>query len=229
MPASEAQIQALREVLETYTELPRHSADAAFLRRLAALKQWESVDIRRRHSTACSSSTEYVRVLDYLLAELHRGLPLDGMIERGPQGLEHARRMNKSFKLFANAMEYSVLSAAQQDRLTEALGDKPLTAFEYADALRACDDVNERLRRLDLLVELGHQCAPHIRSRVIYAGFKLLKGMFRSVGLAEIHNSLDVGFKQLRNVSRLAQTMANFADIERQNLLKLTEHMASTG
>jgi hypothetical protein len=217
MPTDD-QIQALRNTLERYTHLPRHKADAHFLRRLRSLQQWEVVDMRRRHASACASQTEYQAVLDYYLSELHQGLPLDGMIERGPQGLEHARRMNKSFSLFANAMEFSVLSAVLQDRLTGALDDKPLTADYYAEALLHCDDRAERVRRLELLVELGHQCAPHIRSRMIYTGFKLLKGMFRSVGLAEIHSSLDVGFRQLRDVSRLAQILATVADLERKQL-----------
>ena len=218
MAPTNEQVQSLRSTLERYTELPRHQADAQFLRRLRALQQWEVVDMRRRHTSACDAQSEYQRVLDFYLTELHAGLPLDAMIARGPQGLDHTRRMNKGFRLFANAMEYSVLSAAIQDRLTEALADKPLTEHNYAEALLRCDDLAERKRRLELLVELGHQGAPHLRSRMIYTGFKLLKTMFRSVGLGEIHGSVDAGFKQLRDVSRTAQILATMADLEHQQL-----------
>lgn len=228
MAPTNEQIQSLRSILERYTELPRHQANAQFLRRLQALQRWEVVDIRRRHANAASAHDEYQRILDFYLAELHTGLPLDAMIARGPQGLEHTRRMNKGFSLFANAMEYSVLSAAIQDRLTEALGNQPLTERNYAQALQQCEDAAERQRRLALLVELGHQAAPHLRSRMIYTGFKLLKAMFRSVGLGDLYGSMDAGFKQLRGVSRTAQMLATLADLEQQQLeVNLTRQIAA--
>lgn len=218
MPPSDAQILALRETLERYAELPRHQADADFLRRLKYLQQWEVVDMRRRHVDACAEDSGYARVLDYYLRELHNGLPLDSMMARGPQGLEHTRRMDKSFALFAAAMEYSVLCAVLQDRMVMTLGEKPLTSRHYGEALRACDDESERLQRLDLLVEIGHLVTPHIRSRMIYTGFRLLKGMFRSLGLGDIHSALDAGFRQLRDVPRLSKVLAEIAATERSQL-----------
>lgn len=219
MPPNDDQIQALRSTLERYAALPRHTANADFLRRLRALQQWEVVDMRRRHAEACDHQLEYARVLEYYLNELHHGLPLDEMMARGPEGLEHARRMDKSFSLFANAMEYSVLSAELQDRMVEALDDAPITRRTYTQALEACENAAARARRLDLLVEIGHQIAPHIRSRMIYTGFKLLRAMFRSLGLGEIHGSLDAGFRQLREVSRLPQILAEIAATERELLM----------
>ena len=229
MPSpTEQQIQTLREQIERYAALPRHTADAAFLRRLKSLQQWEVVNLRRRHATPCSTQIAYGQVLDYYLSFLHQGLPLDGLVERGPQGLQHARRMNKSFALFANAIEYSVLSAATQDKLVETLGDETLTSKQYALAVESCQDAQERLRRLDLLVTISHKVAPHLSSRITYTGFKLLKGMFNTVGLGEIHSSLDAGFKQLRNVSRMAQIMAKIAEVERQQL-PATQEQRLTG
>lgn len=218
MPPKEAQLQALQELFERYRALPRHHEDAAFLRRLRALQQWEVVDMRRRHAPFSATQTEYEKVLEFYLGQLHNGLPLDEMIDRGPKGLEHARRMDKTFPLFASAIEFSVLSADIQDRLVTALSEAPLTATEYAAAVWACDDAALRHRRLDLLVEIGHLIAPHIRSRMIYSGFILLKGMFRNVGLGEIHDTLNTGFRQLRDVARIAQIMAAIAEHEKKQI-----------
>lgn len=221
MSESDERIAFLRQLFERYTSLPRHSAGEEFQECLHTLKAWECEDIRRRHALACDGHQHYAAVLDYYLIALHNGLKLQGMIDQGPQGLENTRRLNKAYQLFADAMEYSVLTAVAQDNLVTMLGDKPLTQDSHAQAIAECGDKDTRLRRLDLLVAIGHGVAPYIGSRVIHTGFRLLKGVFRSSGMAEIHETLDEGFRQLRAVPRLAQILAEFAETEKRQLAKI--------
>ncbi|MGB1580487.1 MAG: FFLEELY motif protein [Nevskiales bacterium] len=218
MPPSQAQLDAIRELFEQYRQLPRHQGDSDFRQRLTQLQSWEQAHIRKQHAARSAADADYASVLNYYLANLHDGLPLDGMLAHGPQGLDKAKRMDKAFDLFANAIEYSVLSAVLQDRLTEQLDGKPITEAQYQKALAVCQDIPDRQRRLQLLTQIGQQVAPHIKSRVIHTGFKLLKGLFRHVGMAEIHNRMDSGFKELRQVNRLAQLLAEFSQHEQQAL-----------
>lgn len=222
MTDSDQRIDFLRGLFEHYLALPRQSAGHDFKERLSALQQWEMDDIQRRHAAACSDDKNYEKVLKYYLEELHNGLRLQGMIDRGPSGIENARRLDKAYQLFANAIEFSVLSAAIQDHVVEQLGNKPITPQSYALAVSGSDDLDERKRRLELLVEIGHEVAPHLGSRLIHTGFRLLKGLFRSGGLIDIHHAGDRGFRQLRQVPRLAQTLALFARTELSHLENLT-------
>ncbi len=156
----------------------------------------------------------YAAVIDFYLCELHHGLNLQGMVDRGPQGINNARRLDKAYQLFANAIEFSVLSAVIQDEITLRLGKCAVTRDSYAQALHACDDMRDRKRRLELLVDIGKEVEPHINSRLMHTGLKLLRGIFRNSGLADIHKVADEGFIQLRSVSGLAQQLETFADTE---------------
>lgn len=218
MPPTDAELDALREVFERYRDLPRHAGNTDFLDRLHNLQAWEREAVRKRHAGPCDDDAHYAQVLEYYLNRLHNGLPLDGMRNNGPKELEKARRMDRVYELFANAIEYSVLSAAAQDRLVQLLDDAPITPDSYTAAMAQCNDLDERLRRLELLTAIGQQVSAHIRSRMIYTGFRLMKGLFRSVGMGEIHSTLDDGFKRLRHTPRLAQTLARIARTEQQSL-----------
>lgn len=222
MSESDDRIAHLRQLFDRYLALPRRSGDSAFHDRLLELQHWEAEDIRRRHAALCSDNPHYAGVLGYYLDCLHDGLNLEGMVARGPGALENARKLNRAYPLFANAIEFSVLSATAQDRLVEVLGDSALTATKVASALRKCGDLDLRERRLDVLVEIGQQVAPHISSRMIHTGFRLLKGIFRSSGMEEMHSILDDGFRRLRDVPRLAQTLADIAEKERSWLVNQT-------
>lgn len=216
MPPSQAQLDAVRELFEQYRELPRHQGDSHFDERLDQLQNWEAENIRLRHAAHCADSDDFARLLDYYLENLHNGLPLDGMLAHGPEGLDKAKRMDKAFDLFAYAIEYSVLSAAIQDTLVEALGTTPITEASYLAAVKQCQELPSRIRRLELLTLMGHEVAPHIQSRLIYSGFKLLKGLFHYVGMAEIHARMNTGFKTLRPVKRLPQRLAEFSQHEQR-------------
>ncbi|GEM_PF-3971324 len=221
--SSDERIAFLRGLFDDYIALPRHTADREFQARLKALQTWEAEDIRRRHCVAIDDDRHYRKLLDYYLSSLHNGLGLQGMVGQGPDSLENARKLNKAYELFANAIEFSVLTASLQDRLVNGLGDAVITTENYAAAMTECDDLEQREQRLELLVSIGHLVAPHIDSRLIHTGFKMLKGLFRNSGMAEIHSTLDEGFRQLRGIPRLAQQMARFAETEKQHLHTMTD------
>lgn len=221
MSDTDARIDFLRDQFEQLLASPRQTGDEDFHMRLQALQAWEIEDIRRRHALKAADSTQYETVLEYYLDNLHSGLDLQGAIDKGPGAIENARKMDKAYQVFANSIEYSVLSARLEDSATECIGELPITHQIYADALRQSDDLDARLRRLDLLVDIGHEVAPHLRSRLIHTAFKLLKAIFRSSGMGGIHETLDEGFKRLRNVSRLTQILAEIAESERQQLKEI--------
>lgn len=218
MSESETRIAFLRRQFELYTQLPRQHPDADFHSRLRALQRWEKSDLQRRHTERCGNDTDYRSVFDYYVTYVHNGLDLQGMIDKGPDAIENARRLDKAYQLFANGIEHSVTCARLEDQLTEMIGDQPLTAAVYAGALGQCDDAELRRRRLSLVVEIGHEIVPHLNSRLMHTGFRLLKGLFRSHGMGDIHETLDEGFRQLRGVKRVSQALAEIAQTERQHL-----------
>lgn len=86
-----------------------------------------------------------------------------------------------------------------------------LTALQYAEGYRRCDNFAERARQIDLLVEVVRQVSEGARMPGVGLALKIARGPARRAGWVEVFDFLERGygaFKQIREAAAFAGTIA---------------------
>ena len=108
------------------------------------------------------------------------------------------------------AVELHTLSQLLDTRmleiLTRQLGVQPdgtataISAEQYAEAYRLCDNHRERLRQIELVIEAGELLDSVVRKPMIYATVKLARKPARIAGFGELQDFIERGFTAFRRM-----------------------------
>jgi len=105
--------------------------------------------------------------------------------------------------------------AIELNNLTEALDDKLLRVLledvgvtdsiseeQYAEAYRLCDNYDDRLKQIDMIVAIGRDLEKLVRHRVIGWTLRLARGPAYRAGWHELQDFLEHGFSAFRRMGK---------------------------
>lgn len=197
--------------------------DAAFNEKFIALQKWQVASLKARHQPLLEDP-RYTEVTGFFLNEMYGGLDLTALADEIEKALPIATRLMPDSVLgtAAIALQLNSLTGALDQRTTEVLFEemavREITEESYCEAFRAAAPREEREYQLELVGMLGLGLDKYVRSRVIYASFRLAHKPAQYAGLTSLYGFLDRGFEVMRPMGSARDFIAAFIDVERQTV-----------
>lgn len=206
-------------------ELGRYRAwrchqDPVFQERFITLQKWLAGRLSRTHADLLEDD-RYRAVTQFFLSDLYGGLDLSELAREVERALPIATRLlpDSVMRTSAVALELNALTGELDEALAaalfETLGHTEITEAGVIEAYRLCDFQAARHHQLDLLAELGSGLDRYVRSRVIYATFKIAQRPAQMAGLGGLYNFLGRGFDVMRPMGSAQSFLDHFIGKER--------------
>ncbi|MFZ5757332.1 MAG: FFLEELY motif protein [Pseudomonadota bacterium] len=212
----------LRHQLDRYRRLRQHS-DAAFRARLYALQEFQARRLRHTHAGLVDDpATRDAAML--FLTDIYGGIDLLPMAEEIERALPLATRLLPDNVLATSATAAGIMTLTQEldEQLATLLFEQrrieTLTAAAYTDAFRAMGRFDDRARQLQLATELGHGLDRYVRSRLVYATFRMARRPAHRYGLGTLYDFLERGFAAMRPLGSTQTLFARMTGAEQDIL-----------
>lgn len=230
IPMTREQIQTTADLLRY--ELARYRAwrchtDDHFNAHFVALQQWQVEHLKARHANLLADE-RYAAVTQFFLSDMYGGLDLRELAAQIERAVPIACRLlpDSVMRTSAGALELNALTGELDEELAteifEVMGEREITVENYGEAFRRCDQGDRRERQLELVRELAIGLDKYVRSRVIYATFRIANKPAHMAGLGKLYDFLDRGFSVMRPMGSASEFINLFTGKEEvvlQNLL----------
>ncbi|MDP2226592.1 MAG: hypothetical protein Q8J78_03845 [Moraxellaceae bacterium] len=209
----------MRYELGRYRAWRGHS-DPAFHDQFVTVQKWQVERLKRTHADFLVDD-RYKAITQFFLSEIYGGLDLNELAREVERALPIATRLlpDSVMRTSAVALELNALTGELDEgmaaMLFETMGVTDITEAALIEAYRRCNNQEERYRQLDLLAELGAGLDRYVRSRVIYATFKIAHRPAQMAGLGGLYGFLGRGFEVMRPMGSAADFLSVFVGKER--------------
>lgn len=199
----------------------RCHGDEAFSEKFITVQKWFADRLARSHK-ALLDEPRYTAVTQFFLSELYGGLDVSELAREIERALPIATRLlpDSVMRTSGVALELNALTGELDEAMThmlfEVMGVEQLNEINVAEAHRRLGLFNERERQMDLLMELGRGLDKYVRSRVIYATFKIASRPAHMAGLGGLYDFLGRGFEVMRPMGSAEDFLERFIGHERQ-------------
>ncbi len=195
MPEPDTGSRILAHLAAVEAERVRREADPALARSVAALKAYQQTRFARTHADLLAHP-RFGRAANFFLNELY-----------GPQDFtqrdaQFSRIVPALVRLFPEDIVRTVESLAAVHALSERLdtamaihldGAAPGRAG-YIRAWQATGEPASRARQVELVMAVGRALDRHVRSFVLRASLKAMRGPARAAGMSALQSFLEAGF-----------------------------------
>lgn len=198
----------------------RSHHDDALREQFVAVQQWQAGRLARTHADFLRDE-RYEAVTRFFLSDLYGGLDLNELAREIERALPVATRLlpDSVMRTSAVALELNALTGELDETVAAmlfgTLGHRVITEATILEAYQACGQYEARQRQLDLLSELGRGLDRYVRSRVIYATFKIAHRPARMAGLGALYDFLGRGFDVMRPMGSAQDFINLFINRER--------------
>lgn len=181
-------------------ESPLHMA------RFVAVQKWQAERLKKTHADLLVDP-RYQGITHFFLSDIYGGLDLSELAREVERALPIATRLlpESVMRTSAISLELNALTGeldeAVAENLFEKLGqadDAPIDEARMIEAYRMTANPDIRRHQLKLLSELGLGLDRYVRSRVIYATFKIAARPAKMAGLTGLYDFLGRGFEVMR-------------------------------
>lgn len=198
----------------------RSHHDEAFREKFVAVQKYQAERLTRTHADFLEDE-RYQAVTRFFLTDLYGGLDLNELAREIERALPVATRLlpESVMRTSAVALELNALTGELDEAvaamLFETMGQREINDRNIIEAYVACDQHEDRCRQLDLLAELGNGLDRYVRSRVIYATFRIAHRPARMAGLGGLYDFLGRGFEVMRPMGSAQDFINLFVNRER--------------
>ncbi len=183
---------------------------------MAMLRTWQSKRLARTHADLLASK-RYGPACRFFLADIYAPRDFsqrDHDIERMyhfmlkflPKRLLHPLTLAIELNTLTHHLDNTLL-----DALINHLGiTTAITAEQYAEAYRICNNYNERAQQINMVVEIGHNLGRLSRLPLISFSLRLARKPAHQAGWLELQDFLERGldaFKQMRGTKTFLTTI----------------------
>lgn len=194
--------EKLRFELERYHALRQHR-DPAFREHLLALQAFQARRLQHTHA-ALVADPEFHDATQLFLTDVYGGIDLMPMAREIERALPLAVRILPESVLATSAIATEVMVLTQEldeqlcARLLDAHGGREPSVDAYLDAFRGLGRREDRDRQMSLARDLGYGLDKYVRSRLIFATFRMANKPAHRYGLGTLYDFMDRGFRVMR-------------------------------
>lgn len=168
-----------------------------------AVQKWQAGRLLHTHRDLIAD-LRYQAITQFFLKELYGGMDLTELAREVERALPIANRLlpDAVMRTSAIALELNALTGELDEvaatYLYEKYGKVELNNTLLREAFLACDTLALRHHQMALLSELANGLDKYVRSRVIFATFKIAHRPAKLAGLAGLYEFLGRGFEVMR-------------------------------
>ncbi len=194
-----------------------HAADAALLRRVIALKDYQSRRFARTYADLLAHP-RYGTPARFFLDELY------GPHEFADRDAQFARMVPSVVHLFPGELGSTIENLAQLHALSETLDDTmtrhlegvdPIDARSYVRAWQATGQPESRRRQIALTLAVGQALDRYTRWRLLRTTLHMMRMPSRAAGLGALQRFLEVGFDAFSDMNGATEFLATIDSRER--------------
>jgi hypothetical protein len=177
--------------------------DADFKELFNTTQKWQTERLKKSHAHLLTDE-RYQAVTNFFLTDMYGGLDLSSLASEIERALPATLRLlpDSVMRTAATALELNALTG-ELDELTASMLFETMKVTEITDeamteAYQRAGNRAMRERQMVLARELGAGLDKYVRSRVIYATFKIASKPLHMAGLGVLYDFLDRGFAVMR-------------------------------
>jgi len=223
-PRQQEITQLLHHLRHSQGDRQRRVAAGGITPQLLMLRAWQSERLARTHADLLASP-RYGPASRFFLDDLYG--PHD--FSQRDQDILHVYHSMRRFlpdvliHPLSLVIELNDLTSALDEALLHVLVTElgvagTITAELYAEAYRRCDNYDDRLRQLDLIVTIGREIDRLVRLPFINTTLRLVRGPARLAGWSELHDFLEQGFAAFKHMGGADAYLQTLYQRERQIL-----------
>lgn len=212
----------LRHQLGRYHALRQHQEpDGIFTRRLRELQAFQVRRLQHTHADLIADPV-FHDATELFLTDIYGGIDLLPMAREIERALPIATRLLPDSVLETSAIATEAMTLTQEldecltALLFETRGIIAITFDNYAAAFRDMGRFEDRMRQLDLARQLGYGLDRYVRSRFVYATFRIASRPAHKYGLGILYDFLDRGFRVMRPMGSAHELFERLANAEKQ-------------
>lgn len=197
----------------------RSHQEPQFREWFVAVQLWQVERLKRTH-IALLEDERYRAATQFFLSDMYGGLDLTELANEIERALPIATRLlpDSVMRTSAVALELNALTGELDEAvasiLFEKLGVTEITDEAMVEAFRLAGTREMRERQIALLRELSTGLDKYVRSRVIYATFKIANKPAHMAGLGALYDFLGRGFAVMRPMGSAQEFLDLFLNKE---------------
>ena len=224
-----SKLAAFDQLLLEYQSLACHQ-NPVLKQRLHDVQAWMKVRIAATHHDFFTQP-DHVLMAQYFLNRLYGGPDFDAMAQQIERLLKYAHKAESllptnaiktgtksvSLAVFATELDEQVAVQLLQDYPAET----PITDEIMRVTLIKLDQGEARYEQLKLLDELGEILDKYMRSTMMYAAFKMCKGIAKKYQFEPMYDFIEEGFAAMKSLKSAAAFIHTFTEKEREIIDKV--------
>ncbi|WP_017402452.1 hypothetical protein [Acinetobacter sp. TG19627] len=219
-----SKLSAFDDLLLQYKAFNYHN-DAVLEQRLHEVQTWMKERIAHTHQEFFARPENQL-MAQYFLKRLYGGPDFDALAQQIERLLKFAHKVEKfvpenGIKTGTKSVSLAVLATQLDEQVAQQLladypADTPLTDEIMRDTLVKLDQGDARYEQFALLDELGVTLDKYMRSTMMYATFKMCKGLAHKYHFDGMYEFIQEGFAAMKPMKSAATFIQTFTEKERE-------------
>ena len=224
-----SKLAALDELLELYYQLNYHQNPDVF-RRLQDVQAWQKQRMQNTHAQQFAEK-QNILMSEYFLNRLYGGPDFDALAGQIARLSKYAHKAEKlipenAIKTGTSGVELAILAVQLDEQVAmQLLEDYHPYATLNDEMMRLTylklDQVQRRVKQLDLLDQLGFSLDKYMRSFMVYTAFKMCKGAAYKYNFQVMYEFMQDGFLAMKPLKSAEKFVKDFTGVERQIIHKV--------
>lgn len=209
-------VASLKQLRHDQIEAGATAVDSTLDPQMVLLRTWQMERLAQTHADLLASK-RYGAACRFFLSDLYAPRDFSRRDERF-QVLYHSLKRYLPpplLRILTHAIILNELTSVLDDSLLTALVDEldmtdQMTPELYAEAYRRCDNYDERVQQLNLLVEIGQEVDRMVRLPFIGLALRIAHGPAHRAGWGPVQDFLERGytaFKQMNGADKFLHTI----------------------
>ncbi|WP_171067850.1 FFLEELY motif protein [Acinetobacter colistiniresistens] len=224
-----SKLAAFDNLLLQYQTLNYHQ-NPAIAQRLHEVQAWMKARIAQTHAAFFAEPKNQLMSV-YFLNRLYGGPDFDAMAQQIERLLKYAHKAESllpenAIKTGTKSVSLAVLATQLDEQVAIQLLEDypletPLTDEIMRQTLIKLDQGEARYEQLQLLDELGLTLDKYMRSTMMYAAFKMCKGISHKYQFEQMYEFIQEGFAAMKPMKSAATFISTFTEKEREIIEKV--------
>lgn len=218
----------LQSLLIDYHHFRMARRHSPLLEKVAELEQWQGNRLKHTHQDLYEHP-RYREALDFLLHDLYtptqfarrdddleRIFPV--MVKLVPESALGTVARLVELNLLTQHLDMAVATAWQTH-----YGGQPLTESLYARCFRESHRLEDRLRQVAMVRDIGEELESYVRSRFLTISLGMTQGAANVAGLGQLHRFLSQGMKAFRGMGQVSPLLKTLSERESALMTRIHE------